>query len=133
MICALTAKRFFFRLSATRVMLRNRCDQHARGGLVLDQAVTDDIGVGVALAPEGRDGAADISRTLGEIETRTQSQPRIRACQSAFKFEADSISMKFADRIALFSKRNQRHANQFSDFCSRLRTFQALARPTGWR
>src|SRR5580704_17433701 len=65
---------FFFRLSATRVILRNRCDQHARGGLVLDQAVTDDIDrVGVALAPEGRDGAADIIQTLGEIETRTQS------------------------------------------------------------
>jgi hypothetical protein len=37
------------------------------------------------------------------------------------KVGSDSISMKFADRIALFSKRNQRHANQFSDFCSRPR------------
>ena len=27
--------------------------------------------------------------------------------------------MKFADGIALFSKKNQRHANQFSDFRSR--------------
>ena len=34
---------------------------------------------------------------------------------------SDSISMKFADGIALFSKRNQHHANQFSDFCSRPR------------
>jgi hypothetical protein len=29
--------------------------------------------------------------------------------------------MKFADGIALFSPRNQRHANQFSDFCPRPR------------
>src|SRR6202166_1135060 len=39
----------------------------------------------------------------------------------ASKNGSDSISMKFADGIALFSKRNQRHANQFSDFCSRPR------------
>jgi hypothetical protein len=65
MICALTGKRFFIRLSATIVILRNRCEQHARGGLVLDQAVTDDIDrVGVALAPEGRDGAADIIQNV---------------------------------------------------------------------
>jgi CheY-like chemotaxis protein len=43
------------------------------------------------------------------------------SCQSAFKFGSDSISMKFTDGIGRFSKRNQRHANQFSDFCSRPR------------
>lgn len=32
---------------------------------------------------------------------------------------SDSISMKFADRIALFFERNQHHANQFSDVRSR--------------
>jgi hypothetical protein len=34
---------------------------------------------------------------------------------------SDSISMKFADGIALLSERNQHHANQFSDFRSRSR------------
>lgn len=32
---------------------------------------------------------------------------------------SDSISMKFDDGIALFSERNQHHANQFSNFRSR--------------
>jgi hypothetical protein len=41
--------------------------------------------------------------------------------QKGSKLGSDSISMKFTDGIALFSKRNQRHANQFSDFCSRPR------------
>jgi len=36
-------------------------------------------------------------------------------------FGSDSISIKFADGIALFSESNQHHANQFSDFRSRSR------------
>lgn len=42
-------------------------------------------------------------------------------CVSAWNKGADSISMKFADGIPLFSERNQHHANQFSDFRSRSR------------
>jgi hypothetical protein len=53
-------------------------------------------------------------------ETR-ETGPEDPGCHSACDFGSDSISMKFTDGIALFSKRNQRHANQFSDFCSRPR------------
>jgi hypothetical protein len=42
-------------------------------------------------------------------------------CYSACKIGADSISMKFADGVALFSERNQHDANQFPDFRPRPR------------
>jgi hypothetical protein len=41
----------------------------------------------------------------------TRILPAFAGCYSACNFGADSISMKFADGIALFSERNQHHAN----------------------
>ncbi|MDB5619289.1 MAG: family oxidoreductase, partial [Tardiphaga sp.] len=52
----------------------------------------------------------DVTHTINDLNGRPGSM-----------LGSDSISMKFADGIALFSERNQQHANQFSDFRSRSR------------
>jgi len=114
---------------------------------VVDEAVEDGVGdggVGDRLVPvidrqlAGHDGRAAIVPIVDDLQQiatlllRQRGEPpvvedqKLDACQglecvSAWNKGSDSISMKFADGIALFTKRNQPHANQFSDFCSRPR------------
>jgi hypothetical protein len=61
-----------------------------------------------------------------EIEFATGGRMRVKSLSTATppfasNNRSDSISMKFADGVALFSEGNQHHANQFSDFRPRPR------------
>jgi hypothetical protein len=47
------------------------------------------------------------------LSSKATTYNRVPDCQSAPKFGPDSISMKFAGGMTLFSERNQHHANQF--------------------
>jgi transposase len=62
-------------------------------------------------------------RLLGQIldakaaDEQFKTTVQIIRCQSACNFGSDSISMKFADGIGLFSERNQHHAINFLISC----------------